>query len=166
MLVNYLYLKFTQVLCHAGLDLLNSTNNKTERLSQLSVLNGHNRTDVSKISAGDLGAVVKLKDTHTNNTLTSKNLTVVIKKIEFPEPVIRGAIIPKAKGDEDKIASGLHTLHEEDPSFNVKFDPELSQTIISGQGELQLSLAVKRLKERYNVEVDLVEPKIPYQGNN
>ncbi len=147
----------------AGLDLLNSTNNKTERLSQLSVLNGHNRTDVSKISAGDLGAVVKLKDTHTNNTLTSKNLTVVINKIEFPEPVIRGAIIPKAKGDEDKIASGLHTLHEEDPSFNVKFDPELSQTIISGQGELQLSLAVKRLKERYNVDVDLAEPKIPYR---
>ena len=147
----------------AGLDLLNSTNNKTERLSQLSVLNGHNRTDVSKISAGDLGAVVKLKDTHTNNTLTSKNLTVVINKIEFPEPVIRGAIIPKAKGDEDKIASGLHTLHEEDPSFNVKFDPELSQTIISGQGELQLFLAVKRLKERYNVDVDLAEPKIPYR---
>ncbi len=147
----------------AGMDLLNSNNNKTERLSQLSVLNGHNRTDVSKISAGDLGAVVKLKDTHTNNTLTSRNLTVVVKKIEFPEPVIRGAIIPKAKGDEDKIASGLHTLHEEDPSFNVKFDPELSQTIISGQGELQLSLAVKRLKERYNVEVDLAEPKIPYR---
>ena len=91
----------------AGMDLLNSTNNKTERLSQLSILNGHNRTDVSKISAGDLGAVVKLKDTHTNNTLTSRNLTVKIKKIEFPEPVIRGAIIPKAKGDEDKIASGL-----------------------------------------------------------
>ncbi|MEO8399588.1 MAG: elongation factor G, partial [Ignavibacteriaceae bacterium] len=108
-------------------------------------------------------AVVKLKDTHTNNTLASKNFPVTIKPIEFPEPVIRGAIIPKAKGDEDKIASGLHTLHEEDPSFYVKFDPELSQTIISGQGELQLSLAVKRLKERYNVEVDLVEPKIPYR---
>ncbi len=147
----------------AGMDLLNSTNNKTERLSQLSVLNGHNRTDVAKISAGDLGAVVKLKDTHTNNTLTSRNLTVKIKPIEFPDSVIRGAIIPKAKGDEDKIASGLHTLHEEDPSFNVKFDPELSQTIISGQGELQLSLAVKRLKERYNVDVDIAEPKIPYR---
>ena len=147
----------------AGLDLLNSNNNKSERLSQLSILNGHNRTDVSKLSAGDLGAVVKLKDTHTNNTLASKNLSVIINPIDFPEPVIRGAIIPKAKGDEDKIGSGLHTLHEEDPSFNVRFDPELSQTIISGQGELQLSLAVKRLKERYNVDVDLVEPKIPYR---
>jgi elongation factor G len=147
----------------AGLDLINQNNGKTERLSQLSVLNGHTRTDVAKIFAGDLGAVVKLKDTHTNNTLTSKNLSVIVNKIVFPEQVINSAIIPKAKGDEDKIATGLHTLHEEDPSFSVKFDPEISQTIISGQGELQLALAVKRLKERYNVEVDIVEPKVPYR---
>jgi elongation factor G len=147
----------------AGLDLVNQSNGKTERLSQLSVLNGHNRTDVSKVLAGDLGAVVKLKDTHTNNTLSSKNLSVLINKIIFPEQVINSAIIPKAKGDEDKIATGLHTLHEEDPSFSVKFDPEISQTIISGQGELQLALAVKRLKERYNVEVDIVEPKVPFR---
>ncbi len=148
---------------NAGLDMLNETNGKSERLSQLSILNGHNRKDVSELRAGDLGAVVKLKDTHTNNTLSSKSFPVVMKQIEFPAAVIRGAIVPKAKGDEDKIASGLHTLHEEDPSFSVRFDPEISQTIISGQGELQLSLAVKRLKERYGVEVDLVEPKVPYR---
>ncbi len=147
----------------AGLDLLNESNNKIERLSQLSTLNGRTRKDVQQIKAGDLGAVVKLKDTHTNNTLASKNLSVIINPIVFPESVIRSAIIPKAKGDEDKIASGLHTLHEEDPSFFVAFDPEISQTIISGQGELQLSLAAKRLKERYKVDVDLVEPKIPYR---
>jgi len=147
----------------AGMDLLNESNNKIERLSQLSILNGRNRKEVQQIQAGDFGAVVKLKDTHTNNTLASKNLSVIIKPIEFPEAVIRSAIIPKAKGDEDKIASGLHSLHEEDPSFFVTFDPEISQTIISGQGELQLSLATKRLKERYKVDVDLVEPKIPYK---
>lgn len=147
----------------AGLDMINVTNNKTERLSQLSILNGHNRNEVPQLVAGDLGSVVKLKDTHTNNTLASKNYTVGIKSIKFPDAIIRGAIKPKAKGDEDKIASGLHTLHEEDPSFSVMFDPELSQTIISGQGELQLSLAVKRLKERYGVEVDLVEPRVPYR---
>ena len=147
----------------SGLDLINETNGKTERLSQLSILNGHNRKEVQKLYAGDLGAVVKLKDAHTNNTLTTKNYPVVIKPIEFPEPVIRAAIQPKAKGDEDKIASGLHTIHEEDPSFSVKFDPELSQTIISGQGELQLALSIKRLKERYGVEVDLVEPKVPFR---
>lgn len=147
----------------AGLDLINQANSKTERLSQLSIINGHDRKEVNQILAGDLGAVVKLKDTHTNNTLASKNYSVSIKPINFPDAVIRGAIQARAKGDEDKIASGLHTLHEEDPSFSVKFDPEISQTIVSGQGELQLSLAVKRLKERYGVEVDLVEPRIPYR---
>jgi elongation factor G len=147
----------------AGLDLINQNNGKTERLSQLSVLNGHNRKEITRVLAGDLGAVVKLKDSHTNNTLSSKNFAVVIDPIKFPDPVLRGAIVPKAKGDEDKIASGLHTMHEEDPSFNVMFDPELSQTIVSGQGETQLALAVKRLKDRYGVEVDLVEPRIPYR---
>lgn len=147
----------------AGLDLLNENNNKTERLSQLSILNGRNRKDIAVVSAGDFGAVVKLKDTHTNNTLASKNLSVIVDPIKFPEAVMQSAILPKAKGDEDKIATGLHALHEEDPSFSVKFDPEISQTIISGQGELQLSLAAKRLKERYKVDVDLVEPRIPYK---
>jgi len=146
-----------------GLDLINQNNGKTERMSQISVLNGHTRKEVTRILAGDLAAVVKLKDSHTNNTLSSKNLSVIVEPIAFPGPVLRGAILPKAKGDEDKIASGLHTLHEEDPSFEVMFDPELSQTIISGQGETQLALAVRRLKERYGVEVDLVEPKIPYR---
>jgi len=101
----------------AGMDLLNENNNKTERLSQLSVLNGHHRKDVSQLIAGDIGSVVKLKDTHTNNTLASKKYSVIINPIDFPEAVIRGAIVAKAKGDEDKIASGLHTLHEEDPSL-------------------------------------------------
>jgi len=148
---------------NAGMDLVNQESSKVERLNQLSIINGHNRKEVTKIIAGDLGSVVKLKDSHTNNTLASKNYSVKIKPIDFPEPVIRGAILPKAKGDEDKIATGLHTLHEEDPSFNVKFDPEIAQTIVFGQGELQLSLAVKRLKDRYGVEVDLAEPRIPYR---
>ena len=147
----------------AGLDLVNQKNGKIERLNQLSVLNGRNRKDISKLSAGDIGAVVKLKDTHTNDTLTSKSFSVILNKIQFPESIINGAILPKAKGDEDKIANGLHTIHEEDPSFSSKFDPELSQTIIYGQGEIHLDLAIKRLKERYGVEVELVEPKIPFR---
>jgi elongation factor G len=146
-----------------GVDLLNENNNKTERLNQLFTLNGHNRKDISQVVAGDIAAVVKLKDTHTNNTLASKNYSVIVEPIKFPDPAIRGAIKAKAKGDEDKIATGLHTLHEEDPSFSVNFDPEISQTIISGQGELQLLLAVQRLKDRYGVEVDLVEPRIPFR---
>ena len=146
-----------------GIDLLNVKNNKTERLGQLYVLNGKNRKEVSKLNAGDIGAVVKLKDTHTGDTLSSKSFAVQLPPIVFPEPVIRGAIVPKAKGDEDKISSGLHAIHEEDPTLSVKFDPELKQTIVSGQGELQLALAVKLLKDRYHVEVDMVEPRIPYR---
>lgn len=146
-----------------GMDLINQKSGKPERLNQFFVLNGHIRKDLSSMFAGDIGAVVKLKDSHTNNTLSSKNYSVGISPIKFPEPSIRGAIIPKAKGDEDKIATCLHALHEEDPSFNVRFDPEIGQTIVTGQGQTQLVFAVKRLKERYNVDVDLVQPRIPYR---
>ncbi len=147
----------------AGMDLVNTSRDKSERMGQIYVLNGKNRKEVEKLSAGDIGAVVKLKDTHTGNTLVSKNYSVELDKINFPKAVIRGAVKPKAKGDEDKISSGLHTAHEEDPTLTTHFDPELGQTIISGQGETQLSLAVKMLKDRYKVEVDLIEPRIPYR---
>lgn len=147
----------------AGIDLVNEANNKTERMSQVFIMNGKERKDVARLMAGDLGAVVKLKDTHTNNTLSGKSFAVILPPIEFPEPVISMAISPKAKGDEDKIANGLHTLHEEDPTFLVKVDPELHQTVISGQGELHLAIIIQRLKSRFGVEVDLVEPKIPYR---
>lgn len=146
-----------------GMDLVNEENNKMERLSQIFVMNGKERKEVGKVVAGDIGAVVKLKDTHTNNTLSSKAFSVILPPVQFPEPVISMAIIPKTKGDEDKIATGLHVLHEEDPTFVVKVHPELHQTIISGQGELHLAIILRRLKNRFGVEVDMVEPKIPYR---
>jgi len=147
----------------AGMDLINQSNVKSERLGQLSLMNGKTRKDAPRILAGDIGAVVKLKDTHTNDTLSSKNYNAVVDPIVFPDAIIHEAIVPKAKGDEDKISAGLHTLHEEDPTFIHKFDPELSQTVASGQGEMQLMLAVKMLKERYGVDVELKEPRIPYR---
>jgi elongation factor G len=146
-----------------GLDLVNYSNGKPERLAQLYLMNGKDRKEVSKLLAGDLGAVVKLKDTHTNDTLSTKAFPVLFPPIVFPEPVFHAAIIPKAKGDEDKISTGLHTLHQEDPTFLFRVDSELHQTVISGQGELHLDVVVKRLKQRYNVDVDLVEPKVPYR---
>ncbi len=146
-----------------GMDLTNESNGKQERLGQVFVMNGKDRKDVSRLEAGDIGSVVKLKDTHTNNTLSSKNLPVIFPPIKFPDPVIRMAISSKSKGDEDKIATGLHALHEEDPTFLVQVEGKLSQTVISGQGELHLLIVTKRLKEKYGVEVDLVEPKIPYK---
>ncbi|MBA4406072.1 elongation factor G [bacterium] len=146
-----------------GMDLQNTHRDKIERLGQIYVLNGHNRKDIPKLNAGDIGAVVKLKDSHTGDTLCSKNFTIVLPKIEYLEPVIRFAVKPKAKGDEDKISAALHTAHEEEPTLRTKFDGEISQTVVSGQGELQLNLAIKLLKDRYGVEVELVEPRIPYR---
>ena len=146
-----------------GIDLTNQSNGKAERLGQIFVMNGKERKDVARLVAGDIGAVVKLKDTHTNNTLSSRAFPITYPTITFPDPVIRMAIAPKAKGDEDKIATGLHTLHEEDPTFLVQVDGELSQTVIAGQGELHLLIVTKRLKEKYGVEVDLKEPRIPYK---
>ena len=146
-----------------GSDMVNITNGKPERLAQLYVMNGKERKEVGRLPAGDLGAVVKLKDTHTNDTLSVKGVQIEYPRIVFPEPVFHAAIVPKAKGDEDKIATGLHTLHQEDPTFLFRVDSELHQTIISGQGELHLDIVVRRLKARYHVDVDLVEPRVPYR---
>jgi elongation factor G len=146
-----------------GLDMVNNKNGKSERLAQLFVMVGKDRKEIAKLNAGDIGAVVKLKDTHTNDTLSTKNFPVVIPPTVFPEAVFSMAIVPRSKGDEDKISSGMHSLHQEDPSFLFRVDPELHQTIISGQGEVHLDIMVKRLKQRYNVEVDLVDPKVPYR---
>lgn len=146
-----------------GLDLINQSNGKSERLGQLFVMKGKERAEITKLVAGDIGAAVKLKDTHTNNTLSSRAFPVLYAPIAFPDPVIRMAIHSKSKGDEDRMANGLHSLHEEDPTFIVTVDGQLSQTVIAGQGELHLLIVTKRLKMKYGVDVDLTEPKIPYK---
>lgn len=146
-----------------GLDAQNTSRNASEKIGQLYVMNGKTRKEVASLCAGDIGATVKLKDSHTGNTLSDKRKPVVLAGINFPPPVIRVAVEPKAKGDEDKISTGLNTLHEQDPTFLVQYDGELHQTIISGQGELHLDIVVKRLREKFGVDVELVEPKIPYR---
>jgi elongation factor G len=146
-----------------GDDLYNVDRGRTERIGQIFVLNGKNKKNMERILAGDLGAVVKLKETHTSNTLCDKSNMILFPPIEFPQPKIRTAIIPKTKGDEEKISTGLHNLHEEDPTFIAQYDPELKQTIVSGQGELHLQIILKRLKNKYHVEVIEEEPKIPYR---
>ncbi len=146
-----------------GLDMVNESNGRGERLAQLYVMNGKDRKEIGKLAAGDIGAVVKLRDTHTNDTLSMKEFPVTYPAISFPGPVFHSGVVPRSKGDEDKISTGLHALHQEDPTFVFRVDPELHQTIISGQGELHLDIVVKRLKHRYNVEVDMVEPRVPYR---
>ncbi|MDP4200799.1 MAG: elongation factor G [Bacteroidota bacterium] len=148
---------------HPGTDLVNESNGKTERIAQLFVMSGKNRKEMTSVPCGDIAAAVKLKDTHTNNTLSSKSFPVVLTPIDFPAPVITSAVQAKNKGDEEKVALGMHTLHEEDPTFIVRLDPELHQMLIEGQGELHLDIAVKRLRERYKVDVEIVEPRIPFR---
>ncbi|MHB2149942.1 elongation factor G [Calditrichota bacterium LG25] len=146
-----------------GEDVINTRDGHTERIGQMFILNGKNKKSVDELQAGDIGAVVKLKNTHTSDTLCAKGHNIKFPKIDFPEPVIRTAIKPKAKGDEEKISNGLHLLHEEDPTFLYHQDPELHQTIVSGQGELHLQIILKRLHQKFNVEVEEEEPKIPYR---
>ena len=131
-------------------------------MGQLFILNGKNRTQIDQVSAGDIGAVVKLKDTHTGNTLCSGD-RVKMPKLKLPNSNIHAAISSATKGDEEKLAIGLSTLHEEDPTFIYRVDSEIRQTIISGQGELHLQVSTERLKRRFNLNIELSKPNIPYR---
>jgi elongation factor G len=146
-----------------GMELFNSDRRTTERLGQIFVLNGKHREQVDTLPAGDIGAVVKLKDTHTGNTLCDPSLKVRLPKVEFPKPNIHAALRLKSKGEEDKVAQALAALHEENPTFHYLVDGELHQTVISGQGELHLQVASEQIKARYKVDFDLVAPKIRFR---
>ena len=146
-----------------GMTLENVSRHEKERLGQLFVLNGKKRTEVGKATAGDIVAAVKLKNTHTNDTLSDGTDKIQLPKIQFPEPVIRSAIEAATKADEGKLGTALSTMHEEDPTFRYEVDPELGQTIITGLGELHLDNVVSRIKRRFSIDVELEEPRIPYR---
>ncbi|MCX6893954.1 MAG: elongation factor G, partial [Verrucomicrobia bacterium] len=146
-----------------GMDLFNSDRKVSERIGQIYQLNGQNRTAVNTLGAGDIGATVKLKDTHTGNTLCHPKRAVTLPKVAYPKPNIHAALVAKVKGEEDKIASGLAALHHEDPTFLHYVDGELHQTILSAQGELHLEVVADRLRRRHNVHVDLAEPRVKYR---
>lgn len=148
---------------HVNMDLLNSDRKLNERIGQIYSLNGKNRVAVEVLNAGDIGAAVKLKDTHTGNTLCSPKFHVALPKVVFAKPNVHMALKLKAKGEEDKLAAGLAALHDEDPTFHYHVDAALHQTVISGQGELHLQIISERLKRRYKIDFDLHEPRIPYR---
>jgi elongation factor G len=148
---------------NSGSDLFNSDRKITERIGQIYLLNGQNRELVNTLTAGDIGAVVKLKDTHTGNTLCTPKRPVTLPKVVYPKPNIHAALIAGVKGEEEKIASGLAALRNEDPTFLYYVDSELHQTIISAQGELHLEVVADRLRRRYNVHVTLGEPRVKYR---
>ncbi len=147
----------------SGMDVQNTSKGSSERIGQIYAMTGKERKEVGAMHAGEMGAVVKLKDTHTGDTLSDTKAPIILPRIDFPEPVIRVAIEPKTKGDEEKINSGLTKLHDEDPTFLTEVDSELKQTVISGLGELHLDVIVGRLKRKFGVEVELVKPRIAYR---
>jgi len=142
---------------------LNTTSEKTEKTAQIFMLRGKKQIPVDKVIAGDIGAVAKLQYTVTNDTLCDQAKPVELDKIEFPEPTLSLAVEPKAKGDEEKINSGLLRLQDEDPTFKVTSNTETHQTVISGIGEQHLDVIVSKLKAKFGVSVNLVDPKVPYR---
>jgi len=146
-----------------GSELFNTARRSTEKIGQIYLLNGKVRTSVPSLSAGDIGAVVKLKDTHTGNTLCGGKKPVALPAVEYPKPNIHASLKSNVKGEEDKVASGLAALHHEDPTFLYMVDSELHQTILSAQGELHLEVIAESLRRRYNVHVELVEPRVRYR---
>src|ERR1700719_1980269 len=146
-----------------GMELYNSARSISERIGQIYRLNGRDRVALGELNAGDIGATVKLKDTHTGNTLCLGSRPVKLPEPEYPKPSLHAALQPRARGQEDKIAAGLATLQGEDPAFHFRSDPELHQTIVAAQGELHLDVVAERLRRRFNVHFDLVEPRVRFR---
>jgi len=147
---------------HGG-DVFNASKNTSERFGQIYQTNGHEREEMNVIRAGEIGATVKLKDTHTGDVLCSRQNVFDLAWVNFSEPVANVAVLPKSKDDEEKISMGLARLHEEDPSFTFQYNSEIKQLILAGAGEMHLDLIVERLSRRFGVEVDMVQPRIPYR---
>jgi elongation factor G len=141
----------------------NANKERTERVGQLYVLRGKHQIPVAEIPAGDLGAVAKLGETQTNDTLCGKDRPLRLRPIEFPRPAIAMTVEPKSKQDEDKLGQALARLAEEDPTLHVEHDPESKKTILSGLGESHLEIVADRLRRKFHVDVQLGQPHVPYR---
>ncbi|HEX9704661.1 MAG TPA: elongation factor G [Gemmatimonadales bacterium] len=146
-----------------GQEVFNAPRSAAEKLNHLCIAVGKDRHEVAELHAGDIGCVAKLRDTHTNDTLSTRDNPIVLKKIPFPEPVITVAIEVKQRGEEEKLSTGLHKLHEEDPTFHHEYSGELSQTLIRGLGERHLEIVVGRLARKFGVHATLTKPRIAYR---
>ena len=146
-----------------GMEAFNPSRDATERLNHLSVALGRDRHEVPRLHPGDIGVMTKLKDTHTNDTLTMPGRRIRLDPIEFPKPDIAVAVKGVARSDEDKLGEALHRLSEEDPTLHSAFNPELHQTIVRGLGELHLDSHFERMKRKYGVSVETEQPRIAYR---
>lgn len=146
-----------------GMDLVNHQTGVVERLNQLFVMDGKNRTPVDRLVAGDIGATLKLKDTGTNHTLHTKEFSIAVRPIRFPEPRIRTAIQPKSKNDDEKMSEALKDIQQEDPTIRARYSRELKQVILEGQGELHFAVNQWKLEHIYGVKIEFLKPRIPYR---
>jgi elongation factor G len=159
-------LTFTRVysgVMEAGTSVYNSVKGKNERIGRMLQMHANERTEIKSAVAGDIVALVGLKDTTTGETLCTKDKPVILEKMEFPEPVIKVAVEPKTKGDQQKMSEALIRLAAEDPSFRFSRDEETGQTIIEGMGELHLEIIVDRMKREFGVECNVGAPQVSYR---
>jgi len=147
----------------AGERVLNTASGRTERISRILQMHANHREEREEIGAGDIAAIVGLKATSTGETLAVETAPITLESMDFPEPVISVAIEPKTKGDQDKLATGLQRLSDEDPTFRVRTDQETGQTLISGMGELHLEIIVDRLMREFNVDANVGRPQVAYR---
>ena len=148
---------------HQGTYVLNSTKGKKERVGRIVQMHANNRKEIDAAYTGDIAAAVGFKDVTTGDTLCDMDNPIILEKMEFPEPVISVAVEPKTKADQEKMGIALQRLAEEDPTFKVRTDPETSQTIISGMGELHLDIIVDRMKREFKVDATVGKPQVAYR---
>ena len=147
----------------AGATILNSSKNQKERIGRMLLMHSNTREEIKEAKAGDIVALVGLKNVTTGNTICDPSNAVVLEKMEFPEPVIEVAVEPKTKADYEKMGQALNRLAQEDPSFRVATDEESGQTLIKGMGELHLEILVDRMKREFKVEADVGAPQVAYR---
>jgi elongation factor G len=146
-----------------GQEVYNATRGGVEKLNHLSVAQGKDRLEVRRLRAGDIGCVAKLKNTHTNDTLSTREHPVRLPQTHFPEPLVSFAVHAANRGDEEKLQAGLHRLHDEDPTFEVHYNSETHETVVSGIGERHLEISLDKLKRKYGVTAELTRPRIAYR---
>ena len=157
------YVRIYSGVLKSGSYVLNSTKGQKERIARLVLMHSNHREEVEELHAGDIGAVVGLKNTTTGDTLCDEKHPVILEKMEFPDPVIEEAVEPKTKADQEKMSIALQKLAEEDPTFRVRTNAETGQTIIAGVGELHLDIIVDRMKREFNVQVNVGAPQVEYR---
>ena len=146
-----------------GDEVWNAEHNVAEKLNHVSTQQGKERTEIPELNAGDIGSVAKLKDTHTNDTFCRRDHPLRLPPVPFPDAIATSAVIVRQRGEEDKLAAGLHKLHEEDPTFHFEYSSELGQTLIHGMGEKHFEVILGRLQRKFGVHAELVRPKVAYR---